>query len=375
MANLLSHEKRLRVLAALLDGNSVRAASRMTGVHQDTISRFAFAAGTGAGHLHNRLARNLSCTLIEMDEIWTWCGVKEARKTAEHPAGFGDVWVWVAVCGVSRMVISWHAGRRDQASADAFMTDVRARLVAMPQITSDGYAAYEPAVAKAFGAGVDFGQVVKTWQKGGKKGPDHRYEPSRDPLLVKRAALGAPNLATSTTAHVERNNLTIRHMNGRLRRLCLAFSKRPENHRAALALSYAWFNLGRVQKGMKITPAMAAGVTDHIWELDEFLTAVMTAEPCESPAPVPLVPRVPETTHRELPSGRGFLRVVDGGKGKPSEAPRAPTPPAAPPARVGTGEAPREPLPPPGTQLDLFAWRPRPRQLAFFDDDPNDEQW
>lgn len=365
MANVLSDEKRLRVLAALLDGNSVRAASRMTGVHQDTISRFALAAGTGAGYLHNRLARGLSCTLVEVDEIWTWCGVKEARKTAEHPAGFGDVWVWVAVCGVSRMVISWHAGRRDQTSADAFMGDVRARLTAMPQITSDGLAAYEGAIGKTFGPGVDYGQVVKTWQKGGRKSPDHRYEPPRDPLLVRRPVFGAPNLATSTTAHVERNNLTMRHMNGRLRRLCLAFSKRPENHVAALALSYCWFNLGRVQKGMKVTPAMAAGITDHVWELDEFLTAIMTAEPCAPPERQPLAPRVPETTHRELPTGRGFLRVVDGGKTSQG----APTPPTAPvpsPARAeASGATPREAW----EQLDLLAWRPKPHpqgQLPLF---------
>ncbi|MDC3962536.1 IS1 family transposase [Polyangium jinanense] len=334
--------------------------SRLTGVHQDTISRFALAAGTGAGYLHNRLARGLSCTLIETDELWTYCGVKEARKAAEHPVGFGDVWVWVAVCGVSRMVISWHAGRRDQASADAFMSDVRARLTVMPQITSDGYAAYGPAIGKAFGFGVDHGQVVKSWQKGGQKSPDHKYEPPRDPKLTKRTVFGAPNLATSTTAHVERNNLTIRHMNGRLRRLCLAFSKRPENHAAALALSYCWFNLGRVQKDMKVTPAMAADITDHVWELDEFLTAIMTAERCGPPVQQDLAPRTPETTHRELPGGRGFLRIVEGGTGK--GAPPAPTPEGPAPAHGAQVSAPgASPVAAPdeNEQLDLFSWRPK----------------
>lgn len=367
MANVLSHEKRLRVLAALLDGNSVRAISRMTGVHQDTISRFALAAGTGAQYLHNRIARGLSCTMAEVDELWSFCAVKGRNKTAEHPAGVGDVWVWVAVDAVSRMVITWHAGNRDQASADVFMADLRARLTVMPQITSDGYAAYEPAIGKAFGPGVDHGQVVKTWQKSASRSPDHRYAPPTEPpKLTKRTVFGTPNLATSTTAHVERNNLTIRHMNGRLRRLCLAFSRRPENHRAALALSYVWFNLGRIQKGMKITPAMAAGAVDHVFELDAFLEAVMTAEPCAPPEKQPLAPRVPATTHRELPGGRGFLRVVGGAKGSPSGAPQPPMPPAAPPASGGTGEAPREELPPLRTQLE-FDWRPKAHQLSLFD--------
>jgi hypothetical protein len=131
MANVLCHEKRLRVLAALLHGNSVRAASRMTGVHQDTISRFALAAGTGARYLHNRLARELSCIIAEVDELWTYCGVKGRNKTEAHAAGLGDVWVWVGIDAVSKFVITWHAGGRDQTSADAFMSDLRARLAVM----------------------------------------------------------------------------------------------------------------------------------------------------------------------------------------------------------------------------------------------------
>lgn len=365
MANVLSHENRLRVLAALLDGNSVRATSRMTGVHQDTISRFALVAGQGAAYLHNRIARELQSSLVEMDEIWTFCGVKQARKTAEHPAEFGDVWVWVATDAVSRMVITWHAGTRDQAMADTFMDDVRSRLVLMPQITSDGLANYEPAISKSFGPGVDYAQVVKTWQKGGHKGPDHRYEPPREPKMFKRAVLGAPSLSTATTAHVERNHLSMRHQNGRLRRLCLAFSKRPENHRAALALNYVWHNVGRVQRGMKITPAMAAKVTDHIWDYDEFLTAVMTAEPCDPPVKQPLTPRVPETTHRELPTGRGFLRVVDGGKAKLSEAPK-PVPPVTPAPALATVAATVAPISDENGQLDLLSWRPKPGQLSLF---------
>ncbi len=151
MANVLSHENRLRVLTALLEGNNVRATSRMTGVHQDTISRFALAAGQGSAHLHNRLARDLDISLVEADELWTWCGAKQARKTDKRPVGFGDVWVWVAVDAVSRMVITWLDGARDHVTADAVMQDVRIRLRLMPQITSDGLAHYDYAIGNTFG--------------------------------------------------------------------------------------------------------------------------------------------------------------------------------------------------------------------------------
>lgn len=371
MANVLSHEKRLRVLAALLDGNSIRAVSRMTGVHQDTISRFALVAGQGAQSLHNSLARGLSCTLLEVDELWTFCGIKTRNKTEAHSADLGDVWVWVGIDAVSKMVISWHAGNRDQKSADAFMLDLCGRLTVMPQITSDGFAAYEPAIYRVFGPGVDHAQVVKSWQKSPNRTPDHRYAPPTDaPKISKRAVLGTPNLSASTTAHVERNNLTIRHMNGRLRRLCLAFSKRPENHAAALALSYVAFNMMRVQKGMKITPAMAAGVVDHIWDLEEFLTAIMTAEPCAPPDADQLRPRVPETTHREIPGGRGFLRVVDGGKSNLAEiTPISPHPVPVMASSVPVNAASAAPSGEAWEQMDLLSYRPRSPQLSLWGDE------
>lgn len=377
MANILSHEKRLSVLAALLDGNSVRATSRMTGVHQDTISRFALAAGQGAQYLHNRLARDLKCHLLEVDEMWTICGSRKA----------GAVWVWVATDAISKMVITWHAGKRDQENANVFMADVRARLTVMPQISSDGLQTYKSAIGASFGPGVDYGQLVKTWDTSNeesegretrgknkrRKSADKSHEQQetrRDPFLIRRAVFGSPDLKITTTAHVERNNLTMRHMNGRLRRKCLAFSKRPENHAAALSVTYVWANLGRVQRRMKVTPAMAAGITDHIWELDEFLAAIMTAEPCAAPEKQPLTLRVPETTHRELPGGRGFLRVVGGGKATPPHASHAPTSPAMPTPLVATPQqnAP-ERLLASWAQMDLFAWRPREQQLLLFTDD------
>ncbi|MDI1481456.1 transposase [Polyangium sp. y55x31] len=368
MANVLPDEKRLRVLAALVDGNSERAVERMTGINRETVGRLALAFGQGATNLHNRLVRDLSCSLVQVDEIWSFVGKKQARVTAEDAPGVGEAYTFVALDTSSRLAISWHVGRRDEDSARTFMADVRARLVVMPAMTSDGFAPYIAAVGASFGPGVDYAQTVKNYTKRGRReGPaDHRYEPPRDPFITKKPVFGAPNLDRASTAYIERQNCTMRHFIGRMRRLCLAFSKKLANHRAAIALAYVHYNFCHVVSSLRVTPAMAAGITDHVWDLPELLDALLAAAPCAPPEKQLLAPRVPETTARELPNGRGFLRVVDGGKAKPSDAPRAPTPPAAPPARVATGEPPREELPPRGTQLE-FDWRPKPRQMDLFD--------
>ncbi|MRG97137.1 transposase [Polyangium spumosum] len=373
MANFLPEEKRLRVLAALCDGNSIRAVERMTDVHRDTIMRLGLAWGEGAQNLHNRLARGLSCSLVQMDEVWSFVQKKQARVTPEDGPDVGEAYTFTALDASSRFVIAWHVGKRDQASTDVFMADLRARLVVMPAMTSDGFAPYIAAVGTSFGPGVDFAQTIKNYTKRGRReGPaDHRYEPPRDPFITKRTVYGAPDLDKASTAYVERNNATMRHHVGRMRRLCYAFSKKLVNHRAAVALAYFHYNFCHVVSTLRVTPAMAVGLTDHVWSLAELEAALLTSGPCEAPAKQELRPRTPEGTARELPGGRGFLRVVDGGKGKPSEAPKPPPPPVPAPVRYATPhvddhEARWE-------QMDLLAWRARERQLSFFDDEPDDD--
>jgi hypothetical protein len=359
VANVLSDEKRLAVLAALCDGNSIRAVERMTGVHRDTIMRFGIALGEGAVHLHNRLARGLSCSLITVDEIWSYVGKKEKRATAEDIAvGKGEAYTFVALDSSSRFAIGWYVGKRNEESAKAFMHDVRSRLVVMPAMTSDGFAPYVNAIGAAFGPGVDYAMTVKNYTKRGRydgQKHDHRYEPPREPFITKKSVFGAPNLDKASTAYVERQNATMRHHIGRMRRLCYAFSKKLDNHRAAIALAYVHYNLCHVVSTLRVTPAMAAHVTDHIWDLQELLDTLLSAEPRDAPEKQPLAPRVPEVTHRELPTGRGFLRVIDGGKAKPT----TPTPIATTPVTSAPKAArPVEPeLLPRGTQLDLFAWK------------------
>ncbi|MDC0747360.1 transposase [Polyangium mundeleinium] len=373
MANFLSEEKRLRVLAALVEGNSERAIERMTGVQQKTIGRFALSLGEGAVNLHNRLARGLHCPLVTVDEIWSYVAKKQARVTPEDGPDVGEAYTFVALDASSRFVIGWHVGKRDQASTDIFMQDIRARLVVMPAMTSDGFAPYISAIGASFGLGVDYAQTVKNYSKRGRRDDDHRYEPPRldgGGFITKRAIFGAPNLDRASTAYVERNNATMRHHIGRMRRLCLAFSKRLDRHRAAVALNYAWYNLGTVVKTLRVTPAMQLGLTDHVWTLEEFQAALLTAGLCEPPERQPLAPRVPEGPARELPNGRGFLRVVGGGKAS-AERHHVEPPPVTPAPVV----VPVEPVADPTGQLDLFAWRPKAPpigQLPLFPgfDDP-----
>jgi hypothetical protein len=351
VSNILAPEKRLRVLGCLVDGNGVRATERLCDVNQRTILRFGLTLGEGAWNFHNAMVHDIATPLLELDEVWSYVGKKQARCTPEESAaGLGEAYNFVGFAMPSRFAVTWKVGKRDGDTALAFANDLRRRLVVMPAITSDGFAPYISAIGYSFGLNVDYAQGVKHYTRGGRKDDDHRYEPPRDPFLVKKTIFGAPNLEASTTAHLERHNGTMRHFIGRMRRLVLAFSKKPENHRAAVALAYCYYNFCWIPRTMRQTPAMAIGVTDHAYELPEFMDAILSAKPCDAPEKKPLAPRTPTTASRPLPNGRGFLRVVPSRSGPatptPAPGPAAPSPVA--PAADASG------------QLDLFAWRPRP---------------
>ncbi|HVK69476.1 MAG TPA: hypothetical protein VM694_33695 [Polyangium sp.] len=222
------------------------------------------------------------------------------------------------------------------------------------------------AIGSAFGPGIDYAMTVKNYSRKGRRDDDHRYEPPRDPFITKKTVFGAPDVEHASTAYVERNNGTMRHHIGRMRRLCQAFSKRLASHRAAVALGYVHYNFCHVVKTLRVTPAMQLGIADSVWSLAELDAVLMTSGPCEPPAKQPLAPRVPETTHRELPGGRGFLRVVGGGKIAP-ESPKPVTPPPVPVA------APVASVVDKNGQLDLLSYQPpwRPMvQLSLFDPPP-----
>jgi IS1 family transposase len=359
--NVLPTEKRLRVFAALVDGNSTRAVERMTDVHQRTIRRFGLTLGAGAERFHNARVRDLRSSLIAVDEIWSYVQKKQARVTPDDAPGVGEAYTFVGIDTLSRLAISWCVGKRTQETANAFMSDLRSRLAVMPQITSDGFAPYVAAVGAEFGPSVDFAQTVKNYRSSGRR-DDHRYEPPRGiDFITKRAVYGAPNMDVASTALVERLNGTTRHFVGRMRRLSYAFSKTIEGHKAAMALHYTHYNWCHVVKTLRVTPAMQAGLTDHVWDLEEMMEALLLAPPCERPEKAPLEHRAPDTTSRALPNGRGFLRLVGSGKGPSPEGPTTPLAPMpAAPLAASAGEEPSQ-------QLDLLSWKPKPREMVQLD--------
>jgi len=376
MANVLPAEKRLEVLAALVNGTSIRAASRMTGVHQDTIGRFGLAIGEGCARLHDRITRDLTCPLVDLDEQHSWCGVRQVHvDPAKHDAAtVGEQWTWAAICRTSKLIIAWHVGKRDQGAADALVSDVRARLLVMPQITTDGLGLYEVPIAVNFGLAVPYMQTVKNFtQRPGRPGISEKFAVERGvEFIKKRTVYGTPDPAKATTYAIERSNLTARQWNARLRRRTLSFSKKLTRHQAAVALHYVYKNLCFISRNMRVTPAMAAGITDHVWELGELMDVALAETTAEKPEPKPLAIPRPEEPARELPGGRGFLRLVPTGSAVPRPRPSEPPPVAGPPV-----PAPVTPAGP--AQLGLFDPRPtrpvttldpRPtQQMDLFEDD------
>lgn len=355
----------------------MRATSRLTGTCKEAILSLLVRVGEGCDRLHNALVRDLDIHEIEADELWSFIHTKAARVKPEDPAEYGDAYTYLAMARTKKLLVSYRVGKRDDATTRAFIGDLRARLVTIPVISTDGWQSYPVAVGQSFGGAVDHAVIQKNYNRKGRSDGqrhDHRYEPPRDPFITKKTAHGAPNLDRASTSHVERANLTVRMHVRRFTRLCNGFSRKIENHRAAVSLHVAWYNFVRVHESLRVTPAMESGLVSSVWTIEDLVERALAAAPCAPPEPKKLAPPAPApgvTTGaaRELPNGKGWLRVVPGGKGKPSDAPRAPTPPAAPPARAGTVDAPREPLPPPGTQLDLFTWKPKQRQLSLWGDE------
>ena len=357
----LSREKRIAVLSALIEGNSERAVERMTDVNRKTVNRLALEFGTGAQRLHDSMAHNLSCDSIVADECWAYVFVKEARLRPDHPAGSGEAYVFCGIDKGSRYAVSWHIGKRNQASTDAFIADLRARLAVMPTIVTDGFVPYISAVGAEFTPAVSMCQTVKNYRSSGRRDDDHRYEPPRGiGFISKKTVYGTPDLATASTAHIERLNASMRHRIGRMRRLVYAFSKRLPNLVAACALNYCWTNLGCVLRTTRTTPAMALGVTTRLWTLEEFHDAITDMARTEVAKPVkqPLIHRAPpsDVVSRPLPSGRGFLRLLPGGG--PQGPGLAPAPGPRPPAAPAAMPAPLREAPSTWEQLDLFGPRP-----------------
>jgi IS1 family transposase len=268
--NKLTTAQRVQVVSALVEGNSIRATVRMTGVAKNTVVKLLADLGRVCAEYQDTTLRALPCRRLQCDEIWSFVYAKNKNVPEEKKhTGAGDAWTWVAIDADTKLVVSWLVGARDFATAVDFMTNVSDRLSNRVQLTTDGHKAYLTAVERAFGIDVDFAQLQKIY------GPDRsgpgRYSPPACLGARKEVVQGAPDPAHVSTSYVERQNLTMRMGMRRFTRLTNGFSKKLENHIAAIALHFLHYNFCRIHQSLRVTPAMAAGVSDHAWEVEEVV--------------------------------------------------------------------------------------------------------
>ncbi len=276
--NRLSLEDRAKILHLLCEGMSIRAITRTTGASKNTVAKLLINAGKACAAYHDANVRDVKAARVQVDEIWsfTYTKQKNVATAKDAPEGAGDTWTWTALDADSKLIVSYLVGGRDAEYAMWFMDDLASRLANRVQLTSDGHRAYLEAVEGAFGADVDYAQLVKMY--GATIGAPGRYSPAECTGSKKIRREGNPDIAHVSTSFVERQNLTMRMHMRRFTRLTNAFSKKVENHAHAVALHMMYYNFVRIHKTLRVTPAMAAGVSDRLWEIADIAKLVEDAE-------------------------------------------------------------------------------------------------
>lgn len=269
--NRLDAAQRVRVIKALVEGNSLRATARMTGVARMTVEKLLRDVSAACTAYQDEHLRNLTCKRIQCDEIWSFVYAKQRNLPVEKQEqfGYGDVWTWVAIDADSKLVVSWLVGDRGAKSAFALMDDLASRLAHRIQLTTDGHRVYLDAVESAFGSGVDYSMLVKIYGAG--RDTEATYSPAECISCRTVPIIGKPDPKHISTSAVERQNLTMRMSMRRFTRLTNAFSKKIENHRQSVALHFMYYNFVRIHQTLRITPAMAAGVTEKVWDVEDIV--------------------------------------------------------------------------------------------------------
>ena len=268
--NRLTTEQQTRVVAALVEGNSIRSTARMTGIARNTITTLLLDLAEACAGYHDRYVRNLKVRRLQCDEIWNFVGAKAKNASPEKKAeGWGDTWTWTALDADTKLCISYLVGGRDLGWATEFMQDCASRITNRVQITTDGHRAYLEAVENAFGADIDYAQLQKIY--GAAIENETRYSPARCIGCDMKVVSGNPDPKHVSTSFVERQNLSMRMSIRRFTRLTNAFSKKVENHAAAVALWFMYYNFCRVHQTLRVTPAMEAGISTHVWTIEELV--------------------------------------------------------------------------------------------------------
>lgn len=271
--NRLPVEKRAQIVGTLIEGLGLRAASRLADVSINTVTKLLVDVGTACANYQDRKLRNLKCKRVQCDEIWAFVYAKEKNVPADKKGkfGFGDVWTWTAIDADTKLVPSFMVGNRDAQSARMFIEDLASRLTSRIQLTTDGLKVYLEAVEGAFGCDIDYAMLIKTYESSQE---ETRYSPAVCTSCEPKPIMGRPDPAHISTSYVERQNLTMRMHMRRFTRLTNAFSKKVENHAYQVALHFMHYNFCKVHKTLRVTPAMEAGLTDHVWTIDEMLRVI-----------------------------------------------------------------------------------------------------
>lgn len=269
--NILTKEQRIRVIGALVEGNSIRSTVRMTGVAKNTIVKLLADVGNACREYQDKTLRKLTCKRIQCDEIWQSCYAKAKNVPADKQGqfGYGDVWTWVALDADTKLAACWMLGKRDSGSACAFIQDLAERLANRVQLTTDGHKVYLNAVESAFGSEIDYAILVKIY--GNDSSNDTKYSPGECIDCQPIPITGRPDPKHISTSFVERQNLTMRMSMRRFTRLTNGFSKKVENHAHAVALHFMYYNFCRIHQTLRVTPAMAAGVSDKLWDVADIV--------------------------------------------------------------------------------------------------------